>query len=55
MYEYKKQNTKHEIPYRQMQKVYDLYYEKLIKSEDNRKFIAKYSRLNEQLKEEEQY
>lgn len=55
MHEYKKRKVKHEIPYRQMQKIYDMYYERLIKSEDDRRFIAKYSRLNERLKEEEQY
>lgn len=55
MYEYKKQKIKHKIPYRQMQKIYDLYYERLIKTENDRRFIAKYSRLSERLKEEEQY
>ncbi len=47
--------SSYEIPYRQSQKKYDLFYEKLSKVEENRNFIAKYCRLNEQLKDEEQY
>lgn len=44
-----------EKPYRQMQFKYDLLYKKLIRLEENEKFWSKYSRLNEQLKIEEQY
>ncbi len=55
MNEHKKEIFIKEIPYRQLQKKYDLYYEKLYRLEENRNFIAKYCRLNEQLKTEEQY
>lgn len=45
----------YEKPYRQMQFEYDSSYKKLIRFEENERFWAKYRKLNEQLKREEQY
>lgn len=51
----KKQKEIYVKPYRQMQKMEDLFFSRLIKTEEDKKFIAKYCRLNEKLKAEEQY
>lgn len=42
-------------PYRQMQFKYDLSYKKLVHFEETERLLAKYWKLNEQLKREEQY
>ena len=41
------------IPYCEMQKKYDLFYEKIEKDEQYRNFIQKYKKLNNMLKNEE--
>jgi hypothetical protein len=43
------------IPYCEMQKKYDLFYEKLTKDEQYRNFMQKYKALSNKLKDEENY